>query len=119
MFVPGVNDIMFAQARTSVSWTRSSAVSPFRQSEMAKARRRGIAASMAFPTVGSNVRTCLPAARGGEAETGLDLRSVRTEIVCIDRLDSVVYATPASSLINAVHKRGLPVFAGIVVQLHK
>jgi hypothetical protein len=86
---------------------------------MAKARRRGIAANMAFPTVGSNVLTCLPPGASGEVETALDSRSERTEIVCIDRLDSVCHATPAPSLLNAVRKRGLPVFAGIVVQLHK
>src|SRR4030081_1652196 len=55
MFVPGWNNEMLAQARSSAPCTRSSAWSPFRQSEMAKARSLGIAASSGSRTDGSRV----------------------------------------------------------------
>src|SRR4030081_1970906 len=55
MFAPGLNNDMLAQARSSAPCTRSSAWSPFRQSEMAKARSLGIAASRGTRTDGSRV----------------------------------------------------------------
>jgi hypothetical protein len=114
MFVPGVNDVMFAHARSNVSWTRSSAWSPLRHSEMAKARSRGIAASMALPTVGSSVLTCFPFERFRDAATALDSRSGRAEMVCIDLLDFNLPRAPAPSLLGLMNKSGLPVLAGIV-----
>src|SRR5215831_5010394 len=46
MFVPGSNELRFANARSSASCTRSSARSTFPHSEMANARKLGTAASM-------------------------------------------------------------------------
>src|ERR1700681_2189835 len=60
MFVPGSNESMLLSARSSVSCTRSSARSIFPQSDMAKARRPGTAASMVSRTPGSAfIRTVL------------------------------------------------------------
>src|SRR5262249_15983141 len=46
MFVPGSNELRFANARSSASCTRSSARSTFPHNEMANARKLGTAASM-------------------------------------------------------------------------
>src|SRR5207237_5416655 len=55
MFVPGWNNEILAQACSSAPCTRSSAWSRFRQSEMAKARSLGIAATRGSRTDGSRV----------------------------------------------------------------
>src|SRR5262249_54951401 len=52
MLVPGSNELRLAQARNSVSCTRSSARSTLPQSEIAKARRLGTARNMASLTDG-------------------------------------------------------------------
>src|ERR1700716_338355 len=53
MLVPGANESILLSARRSVSCTRSSARSSLPQSDMAKARNPGTAASMASRTLGS------------------------------------------------------------------
>src|SRR4051812_11125479 len=50
MLVPGSKESRFAQARSSASCTRSSARSTLPQSEMAKARSEGTAASITSRT---------------------------------------------------------------------
>ena len=60
IFVPCWNWAMLAQARSNVSCTRSSARSGLRQSEIANARRRGMAASMAARSEGSSSMIAVP-----------------------------------------------------------
>jgi hypothetical protein len=74
---------------------------------------------MAVPTVDSSALTCFSLGEWREIETALDSRSEGVEIGCIDRLASICHATPAPPLLVAIQKSGLPVFAGIVAQLHK
>src|SRR5258708_7400115 len=50
MLVPGSKESRFAHARNNASWTRSSARSTLPQSEMAKARSEGTAASITSRT---------------------------------------------------------------------
>src|SRR6202047_4971724 len=52
MLVPGSNELRFAQARSSVSCTRSSARSTLPHNEIAKARRLGTARNIASLTDG-------------------------------------------------------------------
>ena len=52
MFVPGVNELMLAMARITVSCTRSSARSALPLNDIANARKFGMAASMTSCTDG-------------------------------------------------------------------
>src|SRR5262245_11011806 len=55
ILVPGWNESILARARSTVSWTRSSARSTLPHSEMANARRFGIEPSTASRVEGSRV----------------------------------------------------------------
>src|ERR1700716_357401 len=72
MLVPGVNESILLSARSSVSCTRSSARSILPQSDMAKARKAGTAASMLSRTLGSAFIQTVLAARLVELAQEID-----------------------------------------------
>src|SRR3974390_1557641 len=65
MLVPGLNESILAMARSSASWTRSSAASARRHNALANARNCGMALIIASCTAGSMRTAVLPDALCG------------------------------------------------------